>query len=1182
MKKFYLLALLFVLSLCHSQNPAAVDVTFDTQDRKPILNAEIRKTVVQPDGKILVLGTFTNYRYHNFKTFPQKNLVRLNADMSIDPTFNIGTGFSADILDVAIQSTGKILVLVKYNGATYTYNGASIAGSFIRLNSNGTRDLTFSGVGIVPTYGKLFVQPDDKVLVLDEDLLFRTNANGSSDNTFSPKSSSLTDLLVLPSGEIITADGTLKKYTSNGLTIPTAQFSTGSFVCPVKSLMLQPDGKILVMGSFYQYNGSETNHLMVRLNANGSFDPSFTALAVNQAPGAVYMCDIGASFNCAALQPDGKILVGGRFPNYAGVDSPNLIRLNSDGTVDNTFTGGTNTEVKTIARLSDGSSVIGMLRDPQIQPRYRDLFVDAILKTNSTGTLSNVDISSQYESERIVILPNNHIAVLGASTKPYHRGLKLLDTNGNLVVNSSLYSGFSAEAREGYDQADFAAVAQPDGKMIVGGYFTSYNGVAKNRIVRLNTDFTIDAAFDIGGGFSLVGLYPRVDVVALQADGKILVAGKFDNYNGTPATGGFVRLTSTGQLDPTFVSSAFIPQNVIVQPDGKILLLDYYGVKRLNPNGSPDSTFQNAVSVNAVALLPNGKMIVAQSGKIKRLNGDGNIDTTFTQLSFSSVGCIYIQPDGKILIGGVFTGFENPDGSYGGMCKGLARLEPDGNFDYGFDTQTGFKDSDTSSPIIKDITLDADGKILVTGRFTRYDGAWTTGVVRLIGGDAHVLRGTVLYDNDNDGCGTLDPAYSMLKFHITSGAVSRDIITNNLGSYSIPFPSGSFTVAPVFENAAYQSISPESVALNFPADGIVVNQDFCVSALGLHPDLEVVIIPVTVARPGVNSTYKVIYKNKGNQILSGSLALTFNDAVMDYVSASPSATMTPNNVTWTFTSLMPNETKATSIVFNLNTPTETPAVNGGDVLAFSASISPAMADDTPSDNTFVFNQTVVNAFDPNDKTCLEGTTVGTAVIGDYVHYMIRFENKGTYAAQNITVTDMIDPAKFDISSLIPLYGSHSFVTRINGNQVDFFFENINLDFANATNDGYVSFKIKTRPTLTAGSTFSNSASIFFDYNAAVVTNTAVTSIAMLAIEDFDSGKYFTVYPNPASHTLNIYKNTEIVVTSYSIYNTMGQLIMVRTAAGQMETIDISILKTGNYFIKVLTDKGNANIRFVKS
>src|SRR5690606_17639227 len=128
----------------------------------------------------------------------------------------------------------------------------------------------------------------------------------------------------------------------------------------------------------------------------------------------------------------------------------------------------------------------------------------------------------------------------------------------------------------------------------------------------------------------------------------------------------------------------------------------------------------------------------------------------------------------------------------------------------------------------------------------------------------------------------------------------------------------------------------------------------------------------------------------------------------------------------------------------------------GDGLNFSAQIDPTNNEETPDDNMFILQQTVVNSFDPNDKTCLQGDIINVDEVGGYVHYVIRFENTGTSNAENIVIKDMIDTAKYDINTLKPLTGSHSFVTKIKDiNKVEFIFENINLPFEDDTNDGYV-------------------------------------------------------------------------------------------------------------------------------
>ena len=453
------------------------------------------------------------------------------------------------------------------------------------------------------------------------------------------------------------------------------------------------------------------------------------------------------------------------------------------------------------------------------------------------------------------------------------------------------------------------------------------------------------------------------------------------------------------------------------------------------------------------------------------------------------------------------------------------------------------------------------------------------------GGIFYIIKGNTKVDNNNNGCDVEDTNYPNFKFNITNSTISGSLISDASGNYSIPVQAGTHTMTPVLENPSYFNISPTNTVVTFPTQTSPFTQDFCITTNGVHPDLEVTVLPINRARPRFDASYKIIYKNKGTNTQSGSVNLKFNDAVLDLVSSTPVvATQTANNLSWDFSDLKPFETREITVTVNVNGPMETPAVNGGDTLDFTTTITSTLTDETPTDNTFTLNQTVVNAFDPNDKTCLEGTTIPPSAVGKYVHYMIRFENKGTAEAQNVVVKDMIDTSKFDISSLLVTQGSHPFVTKISEtNKVEFIFENINLPFDDATNDGYVAFKIKTKPSLVVGDSFSNTASIYFDYNFPIVTNTATTSVLQsLGNQDFKFDSYFRIYPNPVKEVLNIDFKKQIEVTSISIFNMLGQQILVIPNAQQTKQVDVSSLKTGNYFIKLSSNIGNSNARFIKS
>lgn len=449
------------------------------------------------------------------------------------------------------------------------------------------------------------------------------------------------------------------------------------------------------------------------------------------------------------------------------------------------------------------------------------------------------------------------------------------------------------------------------------------------------------------------------------------------------------------------------------------------------------------------------------------------------------------------------------------------------------------------------------------------------------GGEFYEVSGNVLFDFNANGCDINDYPASFFQFDIINGTDVGTIVTDITGEYYIPVQSGTHTITPVFENPAYWTVSPSILTVDFPTDPSPFDQDFCIAANGVHPDLEVVILPTTVARPGFEAAYKIIYSNKGNQTQSGEVTLTYNDLLTEFISANPAFDSQNNNIlSWDYLDLDPFESREINLVFEVNSPMDTPPVNNGDELSYASIIYPVSGDDLPEDNAFELMQTVVGSQDPNDKRCLQGETVLPEFPGEYAHYLIRFENIGTFAAENIVVTDNIDINKFDISTLRVLGGSHDFVTRIIENDVEFIFEGINLPFDPANNDGYILFKVRTNSSLELGDTFSNEASIFFDYNFPIDTNNYVTTIEeALGTADFTFDEHFLLYPNPAKQLLNIHTKKDVEIESLEIYNSFGQLILAQMGAS--EVIQIEKLATGMYFLKIRTNQGQTISEFIK-
>lgn len=453
------------------------------------------------------------------------------------------------------------------------------------------------------------------------------------------------------------------------------------------------------------------------------------------------------------------------------------------------------------------------------------------------------------------------------------------------------------------------------------------------------------------------------------------------------------------------------------------------------------------------------------------------------------------------------------------------------------------------------------------------------------GGTFYDISGNTKFDSNNNGCEITDIIYPNLNFSITNGTNTGSIISNLSGNYNIAVSDGSHTITPNLENPTYFNVLPTNFSVNFPSQISPFIQNFCIVANGVHSNVEVVLIATTPARPGFDANYKLIYQNKGNQVENGTVSFSmYNPDKIDFVSSLPNfnnQTINPilETFTWNYSNLNPFETREIDIVLNINSPMETPPVNSGDVLRFDAQISLSNTDDNLSDNFFALRQRVVNSYDPNDKTCLQGETITPIEVGEYVHYVIRFENTGTFPAQNIVIKDIIDLDKFDIATLIPFKSSHDFYTRINGNKLEFIFENINLDFSDASNDGYVVFKIKTKSTLVLGDTFTNNANIYFDYNFPITTNTYTTTVAALNSKDFKFETYFNLYPNPVIDTLSIQTKEDLEINSIEIYNQLGQIILAVT--NFVNKVDVADLESGTYYLKVNTKKGNTCTKFIK-
>lgn len=367
------------LAAAPSRSPGAAADLDLSYDPLPGADAKIADIAMQPDGKAVIVGSFSKYQGVN-----RRYLARVRPDATLDAAFNPGNGADGEIVAVALQSDGRMAIGGRFQG----YNNVG-RNRVARLNADGTLDTTFAPAG--------------------------------------------------------GADG------------------------EVSDLEIQSDGRIVIVGSFSAVNGVARSRV-ARLNGDGSLDTSFNP---GTGPnGAVYGL---------ALQADGRILIGGQFWRV-GTNSINRIaRLKADGSFDDTFS----------SPLPDN----GYIED---------------IRVNATD-------GSIY---------------LGGGTR---RFMKLSAAGAVLFDNNFRF-----------DSDVLALRLQPDGKVLAGGFFTSFSGASRPHLARFNSDGTLDPAFAPGAGANTT-----VRDFALQPDGRILVVGDFTSYQGTNR-GRILRLENDQRLPPAF------------------------------------------------------------------------------------------------------------------------------------------------------------------------------------------------------------------------------------------------------------------------------------------------------------------------------------------------------------------------------------------------------------------------------------------------------------------------------------------------------------------------------------------------------------------------------------------------------------------------------------------------------
>ncbi len=654
----------------------------------------IESIVVQTDGRAIIGGSFTTV---NGQSCPR--LARLNPDGSLDPSF--GTPLSAEsggVTALALQPDGKLLV----GGFTLRPSGSPTRTGIIRLNPNGTWDASFmSGLpGLDGGVSVILTQSNNRILIgggfthvhgQDRPYLAQVSANGD-----------------LEAGFMAELNGS------------------------VRAALVQPDGGIVIGGSFTTIGGESRNHIG-RLRTNGVVDPGFLS-GLSGADGEV---------QTVARRSDGTIVIGGEFLNVNDQPFSYLAALRPDGNLAPGFladsAGPDYLVTKVLMRPDQEILILGGFSRVNGQPKRGLALVteDAYLQ----GWYYFYEHDWQFST--MALLPDGKLLVAWIDGS-FNFGIARLDNEGTADP-----SGFSERVGIGdgqpFPDTVLSLGLQPDGRILIGGIFSSIDTHPYGNLARLMPDGSRDVTFAstvLGGNF---GRAPYA--FAVQDNGRIVLGGSFSSVNGA-ARNRVARLLADGSLDNTFLNGLSGANGNVraVQLDasGGILIggeftavngVNRNCIARLRDDGQNDDRFANAVPPElfdtvATVVTSSGSILIGGSkvntstfvatGRVARLLPDGGLDSVFPPTFDGRIEQMVVQPDGRIVVAGSFT-------AVGGEPRpGVARLLANGTLDGTYAAGTGGPDGYVSR-----IVLQADGKAVISGGFQYVDGDYRPFVARL-------------------------------------------------------------------------------------------------------------------------------------------------------------------------------------------------------------------------------------------------------------------------------------------------------------------------------------------------------------------------------------------------------------------------------------------------------------------
>ena len=595
-------------------------------------------------GKIVVGGAFSAIQIQT-TTNNANGIARLNSDGTYDSTFNVGSGANGEVLDVLVQPDGRVVL-----AGSFSFVQGVARGGIARLNANGSLDTGFNvGSGANSTVEKIVLQSDGKLVLggsftsfngARANRIVRLNANGTIDSTFDPGSG---------------ANATVRSIavdTSGNLFVG-GDFSGPSFSAAVTNKTVASGIATLQTDAAHGY--VVNNVINVSVN-----DPALDGLRVVSAVDAVNrtfsFSTTSGNQASTAVSPVGFASAGGHQVNR-------VVKLGPSGAVDSAFMtqigGGPSGEVTDIV-LDNGKLVVGgTFSGPGFGSR--------VVNRSHSGAVATLQTARGHG------LAANEVFTVTGLGDGYDGTYQVASVPDATTVTYNVTGNSSASTP------------------VSGAVFLTPAGVHYNRIVRLNSDGSVDSGTDYGSGFN-----GDVNTLALNAAG-LTVGGSFTSYDGRIGLGQdrFVRLDNsagsrTGAYNYGGGWNASI-EDLALETDGRLIIAGDFTdsaierVGRVDAGGSLDEVFQGAPGTG-----PNDTVRAVA------------IDRNTNEFLAVNVG--------KILIGGVFTTFN------GTTVNRIARLNVDGSLDTTFNAGTG-----ADNPV-NDVAVDANGRVYVGGQVTSVGG----------------------------------------------------------------------------------------------------------------------------------------------------------------------------------------------------------------------------------------------------------------------------------------------------------------------------------------------------------------------------------------------------------------------------------------------------------------------------